>query len=252
MNSRRFPSISGSTLKMTAIICMLIDHTAAATVRQLAAVLPSSMETLRPVLNDAYTVMRAIGRIAFPIFCFLLVEGFFHTRSAVRYALRLFVFALISEIPFDFALGSTLFARHHQNVYFTLLIGLLVMMGVSYIERLQLRGRAADYLKLLMEAAVAVAGLYLAKVMYTDYGFKGVFLIEVLFFLHLDRRVQAVFGALAISWETWAPLSFIPIWFYNGQRGRQMKYFFYWFYPVHLIVLGFLKAALTGSFPPLS
>ncbi len=246
MKSLTMPSISGSTLKKIAILSMLIDHTGAAVLRPLQRALPQSMETLRQLLTPGYTVSRAIGRIAFPIFCFLLVEGFCHTRSAVRYAGRLFLFALISELPFDFALANSLTDWHHQNVYFTLLIGLLVMMGVSYFERLPAKNAPMHWLCLAMQAAIAVAGLYLAKYLYTDYGFKGVFLIEVLYFLRLDRRVQAIFGALAISWETWGPLGFVPVWFYNGKRGKQMKYFFYWFYPAHLVVLGILKTMLNG------
>lgn len=248
MKSLKMPSLSGSTLKWIAIVSMLIDHTGAALIRPLSYKVPESLAGLRQFLNGAYPVMRGVGRIAFPIFCFLLVEGFTHTKSAAKYALRLFLFALLSELPFDFALSSNLFSWRHQNVYFTLLIGLLVMMGVSWFEHLRVKNNLQYWLCILMQGAVAVGGLCLAKALYTDYGFKGVFLIEVLYFLRLDRRVQAIFGAIAISWETFGPLGFLPVWFYNGRRGRQMKYFFYWFYPVHLIVLGFLKLAVTGQF----
>lgn len=239
------PSISGSTLKIFAIITMMIDHTGAAVIGPLRY---SSPEGMRQFFTALYPVTRAIGRLAFPIFCFLLVEGFIHTRSTVKYALRLFIFALISELPFDFALADRLFSWHHQNVYFTLLIGLLVMMGVTYFEQRPAKNAPQRWFFLLMEALILAGGLYLAQRMYTDYGFKGVFLIEVLYFLRFDRRLQSVFGAIAISWENWAPLSFILVWFYNGTRGKQMKYFFYWFYPVHLIVLGFFKLAITGQF----
>lgn len=248
MNSMKLPSLSGSTLKIFAIVTMMIDHTGAALIGPLRYSVPASMENLRQFFVALYPVTRAIGRLAFPIFCFLLVEGFMHTRSAAKYALRLFLFALVSELPFDFALANSLFSWHHQNVYFTLLIGLLVMMGVSWFEQKPARTALQRWYCFLMQALISVGGLYLAKIMYTDYGFKGVFLIEVLYFLRLDRRLQAIFGAIAISWEAWAPLSFIPVWFYNGTRGKQMKYFFYWFYPVHLIVLGFFKLAITGQF----
>lgn len=248
MNLCKRPSLSGSTLKLIAISTMLIDHTAAAVVRPLRYILPENMSALNDFLGAAYPVMRDIGRLAFPIFCFLLVEGFLHTRNAAKYAWRLFIFALISELPFDFALANRLFSNHHQNVYFTLLIGLLVIMGISYFERRPARNAFERYGFLLMQGVIAAAGLYLAKILYTDYGMKGVFLIEVLYLLRLDHRVQTIFGALAISWEACGPLGFIPVWFYNGQRGKQMKYFFYWFYPVHLIVLGFFKLAITGTF----
>lgn len=238
-------SVTGSTLKTFAILIMLIDHIGAALVGPLRSSLSQTMPKLADILRTLYPHMRNIGRLAFPIFCFLLVEGFLHTSNAARYAKRLFLFALISEIPFDFALSNSLFAYNHNNVYFTLLIGLLVMMGVSYFETKTPCHPAERYFNLCMQILIAAAGLYAAKYLHTDYGFKGVFLIEVLYFLKSDRKVQAIFGAIAISWEATAPLAFIPIWFYNGERGRQMKYFFYWFYPVHLIILGFLKMWLV-------
>lgn len=245
---QKLPRFSGATLKMIAVVCMLIDHTAAALIRPLASALPVEMHRLSAFINSMYQPMRNIGRIAFPIYCFLLVEGFMHTRSISRYLKRMLLFALISEIPFDFALASHLFSWKHNNVYFTLLIGLLVMAGVSYFEQHPLKIPAGRYLTLLLQGAITVGGLYLAKYMYTDYGFKGVFLIEVLFYLRFDRNLQAIFGAIAISWEKYAPLAFLPVLLYNGKRGRQIKYFFYWFYPAHLMILGFLKLAITGTF----
>ena len=123
--------ISGSTLKLIAIVSMLIDHTAATVIR---ALLISASPDWQPGLRTLYSVSRDIGRLAFPIFCFLLVEGFLHTRNPKKYAGRLFLFALISEIPFDLALQSGWFDPGKQNVYFTLLIGLLVLMGLSYFR----------------------------------------------------------------------------------------------------------------------
>lgn len=234
-------SITGSTLKIIAILIMLIDHIGAAIVGPLRYSLAQNYPALSRCFLDLYPVLRNIGRLAFPIFCFLLVEGFTHTRNVRKYALRLFLFALISELPFDYAFTNSLFAWRHQNVFFTLLIGLLVMIGMSYFEYRECRTKAGQYINVLMQFLIAVAGLILAKELYTDYGYKGVFLIEVLYFLRLDKKLQTIFGAIAISWEATAPLAFLPIWFYHGERGRQLKYFFYWFYPVHLLILGLLR-----------
>ena len=98
--------LSGSTLKIIAIISMTIDHFAASFLYRGIMTLPSvsSNTDLMQVLRKLYLVMRDIGRPAFPIFCFLLVEGFCHTRNPKKYATRLFLFALISEIPFDYGL----------------------------------------------------------------------------------------------------------------------------------------------------
>lgn len=246
MNSSVKAGVSGSTLKWIAIITMMIDHTAAALIRPLRINLPDTMYDLKLFLNEIYPHMRNIGRIAFPIFCFLLVEGFIHTKNAARYAWRLFVFALISELPFDFALRATLYSPRHQNVYFTLLIGLLVMIGIDYFENKPADRPWKNLLCCMIQPLIAVAGLFLAKSLYTDYGFKGVFLIEVLYFCRHSRLQQTILGAVTISWEAYGPLAFIPVWFYNGKRGRQHKYFFYWFYPVHLVILGFLRLWITS------
>ena len=233
-------SLSGSTLKMIAIITMLIDHIGASVVGPMRQQLPVGNH-IGDFCRLIYPHMRNIGRLAFPIFCFLLVEGFLHTRNVKKYALRMFLFSLISELPFDYAFSNHLIYNLHQNVYFTLWIGLLVMMGMSYFEFRFTTSRTGKYINLIMQVLIAGCGLWLARFLHTDYSYKGVFLIIVLYSLRLDRKLQAIFGAITISWEAFAPLAFIPVWFYNGQRGRQMKYFFYWFYPVHLFILGFLR-----------
>ena len=148
-------------------------------------------------------------------------------KNARELPSRLFLFALISEIPFDFALKTNWFYPEKQNVYFTLLIGLLVLWGITLCQGLT-----------SIQLLIMVAGLLAANFLKTDYSYKGVFLIEVLYILRYSRLYQCLGGAAAISWETWAPLSFIPVFFYNGKRGLSLKYFFYWFYPVHLLVLG--------------
>ncbi|MCD7885495.1 MAG: conjugal transfer protein TraX [Lachnospiraceae bacterium] len=223
--------ISGSTLKLIAIITMLIDHTGATVLRSIAR-LPAvtGNAALRSTWVNIYNISRDIGRIAFPIFCFLLVEGFLHTRSPKKYAGRLFLFALISEIPFDIALKGSWCYPDKQNVYFTLLIGLLVMIAIRWITDNGTR-------RLILSALPVALGMLLAWLLKTDYDYKGVFLIAVLYLMRDTRIYQCLGGAAAISWELPAPIAFIPIYFYNGKRGISLKYVFYWFYPVHLMVL---------------
>ena len=177
-----------------------------------------------------YDLMRLVGRLAFPLFCFLLVEGFLHTSNVKKYALRLALFALVSEVPFDLAVFGTLFDPKHQNVFFTLLIGLLVMIAAD-------RFREKVWVQVVIYAAGMAAGLLLQ----TDYGYKGVLLIIILYIFRYERKTQALAGALTISWELTAPLAFLPILAYNGKRGLSMRYFFYWFYPVHLLILCALR-----------
>lgn len=245
MNIKQF-SVSGSTLKIIAIISMLIDHTGAAVIRLLRTALPETMPQARAFLFWLYPITRDIGRLAFPIFCFLLVEGFYHTRNVYKYALRLFIFALISEIPYDFALGANLFDRVHQNVYFTLLLGLFVMIGLSATDKLTPRNAVERLLRHILQIVICVLPFFLARWGYTDYRFRGIMLIEVLYGFYHDKKAQAAIGALTISWEDWGPFAFIPIWFYNGKRGLSLKYIFYWFYPVHLVILGFIKLYLKS------
>ncbi len=223
--------ISGSTLKLIAIFTMLIDHTGATVLRSITR-LPevTGNAELRNTWVQIYNTSRDIGRLAFPIFCFLLVEGFLHTRSPRKYAGRLFLFALISEIPFDIALKGSWFYPDKQNVYFTLLIGLLVMMGIRWLTDNGTR-------RVLLSVLPIAAGMLLAAWTDTDYSYKGVFLIAVLYLMRNSRLYQCIGGAAAISWELPAPIAFIPIYFYNGKRGISLKYFFYWFYPVHLMLL---------------
>lgn len=124
--------LSGSTLKLIAIITMLIDHIGAAVIARLLIAGQGS-----EMLYKIYYAMRAVGRVAFPIFCFLLVEGFFYTGSRKKYALRLFGFALLSEIPFDLAFSGKILEFGYQNVFFTLLIGLLTIMLFDAVVKKQ-------------------------------------------------------------------------------------------------------------------
>lgn len=263
-NPKPFGGISGSTLKLIAIVTMFIDHLGATvlrTVMNLPAVIRS--EFWSDFWQTAYSYSRNIGRIAFPIFCFLIVEGFIHTRNVWKYASRMFLFALISEIPFDIALKGNWYHPMKQNVYFTLLIGLLVLIGIDATERIcqkyihKLQESSGSYapvksgfmhiLSIAASVLVIWAGMRLAAWIDTDYNFKGVFLIAVLYIVRRctssanpgsrSRLLTCFAGAMAVSWELPAPMGFIPVYLYNGTRGLRMKYFFYWFYPVHLLIL---------------
>ena len=225
--------LSGSALKCIAIITMFIDHIGAAV---LARLLIAGVDG--EFLYPAYVTTRTIGRIAFPIFCFLLVEGFEHTKNRKKYALRLLAFALISEVPFDLAFSSSVVEVSYQNVFFTLFIGLMTMMAFQTVE-----GKA-EWHPIVRGAALAVilfAGMGLAYLMQTDYDAKGVMCIMALYVFRKMRGPQILAGCLAFGWwEPEALVAFIPIAFYNGKRGWNIKYIFYVFYPLHLLVLYFV------------
>lgn len=240
--------ISGSTLKIAAIISMLLDHIGASLLMPVltetasaAGVTDWSMQSLIascPGIAVPYYALRYIGRIAFPIFCFLLVEGFLHTRNLPKYCLRLAAFALVSEVPFDLAFHRTPYYQISQNVFFTLLIGLLVISLDRYCRERFAASPAAGYLIPLLGL---IAGMYAAEALHTDYGYIGILAIDVLYQMR-DKRTLAgilctVFLCISAPLEITAIL-FVPlIRRYNGTRGLSMKYIFYAFYPLHLVIL---------------
>ena len=224
--------ISGAVLKDLAVCSMLIDHTAAVLVRRYITLVSGHVTAQKAAfLKQLYFYMRRFGRLAFPIYCFLIVEGFFHTKDIRKYLSRMFVFALVSEFPFDYALhhGQSFFEK--QNVYFTLLIGLLVLTGIRFF-----------YGRIPLQLAVMVSGMILARLLRTDYSYKGVFIIELLYITRFSRFWQSACGASFMQYyeKMPTPLAFVPIWLYNGKRGRQNKYLLYFFYPGHLLFLGIL------------
>ena len=232
-------TFSGTALKTIACITMLVDHIGASCIE--AGILTPGLDarTLSQDTLSAYPlyrldmVLRFTGRLAFPIFCFLLVEGFVHTRDVKKYVRRLFLFALISEVPFDLAFFRTSFALDHQNVYWTLALGVLAMAGLKHFEK---PDGSASWKGLLCVAGCTLAAL----VACTDYDGIGVLIICALYLTRGDRKRQCIVGAVLFAWELTAPLAFVLVWFYNGQRGRctpAMQKVFYWFYPVHLSVL---------------
>ena len=224
--------ISSDALKWIALITMLIDHTGASVLEKIP-----QYNTVDWVFQ-LDLVLRFIGRIAFPIYCFLLVEGFWKTHNRKKYALNLLIFAIISEIPFEISFMGRLDIGFH-NVYWTSLLGLILMMVLE-----EIKVRWADKYNLLAILAVAVlAGT--AQLVDTDYAAIGVLLIFILYQTRDDRKRQSILGAVAMCYEITAPISFILTYHYNGQRkqrkGQFTKYAFYAFYPIHLLVLYWVK-----------
>lgn len=212
--------MSSFQLKCVAIITMVIDHVGA-------------------VLFPEQIILRCIGRVSFPIFCFLLVEGYFHTRDVHKYMIRLGIFALISEIPYDLAFRNTLLEFTRQNVFFTLLAGVVMMYA---IRRTNQAGIKIIYLMLAMWAA---------QMLGSDYGAKGILLIGLYYFLRDNSRAKIILGALwNFTWSSsvqgYGAMASLPIMLYNGKKGKSMKYIFYVFYPVHLLILYFISSILMG------
>lgn len=227
--------LTGSTLKLIAIITMFIDHIGAALLEPylMAHWNGTSRIPHFELLFQIDWVLRLIGRVAFPIFIFLLLEGFSHTHNKKKYGLNLFLFALLSEIPFDFAFNGSFFDSTYQNVMFTLLFGYLCI----WIYESDVKFFHNPFLKILGIIFFIVLG----NVMKTDYGAFGVFTIILLYYMKKHKKYFYPVGVFLFLWEVTAPLAFLIIHKYNGTRGLKLKYFFYLFYPVHILLLGCIR-----------
>ena len=235
-------------LKLIAYLSMLIDHTA------VSLYITGRMRDMMTL----YRVMRGIGRIAFPIFCFQLVQGAMYTKNKAKYLLRLLIFAVISEVPFDLALFGRLYKPDYQNVFFTLLLGLVCVYTIQWGSRLP-----GKKVWLGWGAALSVtgaAGALAEYVVLSDYGWAGVFMIAIMGILaaplprirmlvrseYFFQMFISAFGIAACilltnHLESFALLALIPIYFYNGVQGiasRRVRLLLYAFYPLHLMILG--------------
>ena len=160
---RDFRCLSAAVLKWTAILTMLIDHVGAAVLAGLAK--KHQGWGVGVFSRDFYYATRVIGRIAFPIFCFLLIEGLFHTRSRWKYLFRLGLFAVISEIPFDLAFQGTLLEFGSQNVFFTLFFGLLCITCIRYFAETK---RDCEKFRPLFYLAAVLSGPFMAFMVFHD------------------------------------------------------------------------------------
>lgn len=237
INIQESRGISGSTLKIIAIVTMFIDHVGAGLVGRL---IQSRLFTAPfgdiNVLYTVYMTMRFIGRIAFPIFIFLMIEGMKKTRNIWKYTLRMGVFALVSEVPFDLTFNGKVLEGSYQNIFFTLLIGMLTIIAIDRLWRI-LGAKANVFIKILATVPLAYLGAWLAECLHTDYGAIGIVCIVVMYVFSFNKAIQIAAGSVVFIWEVTAPFAFIPIGFYNGKRGLSLKYIFYVFYPLHLLVI---------------
>lgn len=181
---------------------------------------------------------RIIGRLSFPVFAFLIVEGVVYTSDIRCYAKRLGIFALISEIPYDLAFSGTVFEGHDQNVFFTLLICVCLLWI--------LRFECSTANKVLW----CVFASWLAEFIRADYGFRGIVLVLLFYFFREKKVVKTVLSCtwmivadicLRNIWQRYAVMGVFLTWFYNGKEGRKKQKFFYCFYPAHLLALYILQ-----------
>jgi len=220
------------TLKTIALVSMLIDH------------LGVAFPLFFPL------EFRAIGRLAWPIFAYFIAEGFRHTQSKEKFLMRLFAFAVISEIPYDLAMGNSINFLANTNIFYTLFIG---GVAICLYEKMKTWG-----LQTLGVISALFPTVLLAEFLTVDYGGMGVLFIFAMYAIKPMRfRLAAMCGfalvqftpllmahslgiEIRLGYMLMLPFALASVWLvakYNGQRGRKMKWLFYIAYPAHLAVL---------------
>lgn len=231
-NKIRF--LDGTMLKIIAMVSMVFDH-------------------VGDMFFPEMTWMRMIGRLAMPIFAFCITEGYIHTRNKNKYLLRMGVFALISEVPFDLAFDGKI-GLSHQNIMVSFFISIVALMLFDLIRgaKIETKGRYSVWRTLLGALAVIAMAVvaFLVKADYTFFAVASVFLFYV--FKDTNPFVRPIPGVafLALTrtmgYYLTTGLSIIPLLLYNGKKGKGLKWLFYVFYPGHLLLLYVLKLVLTG------
>ena len=226
---KKFQVFNGAQLKYLAFVSMLIDH--------------ANNALLTPMLNGEGFLLHlsnlfsVLGRIAFPLFVFFIVEGFFKTRSRKRYLTTLLIFGVISEVPFDMFTSKTFFDPYWNNMMFTLALCLVTIWLIDSLKE-KLANRVIWYVVSII--LVILFGL-LAMGLSLDYDYHAI-LVAYLFYIFYDKPLLgAGLGYLSIIKEVYSFLGFAMTLTYNGQRGKQYKWLNYAFYPVHILILGILR-----------
>ncbi len=237
----KYSFINTFFLKLIAILTMTIDH--------VGACFGIKYQELNVFFTDffpmdTYTILRSIGRLAFPIFCYLIVEGLYHTRDVKKYALRLFIFAFISQIPFNMMLYKDPFYPRYKgmtlNVYFTLCIGLLAIAIARACYKVYQEKQNTQYM--YIGIITILCAMTLAQILKTDYGAYGVLVITV-FFLFRNNPLMLIAGQFFAMYfmrgkiNIYFMLALIPILLHNHKKGPGLKYLFYAYYPAHMLIL---------------
>lgn len=243
------------TLKIIAVLAMIIDHIPKALSLQLFL-----LDNFAIGLDKSYAlihIMDNIGRIAFPIFAFGIAEGCRKTRNIKKYIGRLLLFGLIAEVPYRLAVDHYYgFLPTFHNIFFTLALGAIAIWGYEYIKE--------HYHWRWVRWCPCCFCMMLAFVFETEYFSLGVLLIvAIYYFQQKNAKLLAMLVILSVFYLGYAPswllgirIGDIKTWLwacsavlllkcYNGQRGYQSKWFFYWIYPIHLLVLYFIKQLLA-------
>ncbi len=224
--------LSNFDLKLIAIITMTIDH--------IGVVFGTPF----------YNLLRAVGRLSFPIFAFLLTEGYVHTKSFSKYFLRLLVLALISEVIYDYVFFGSFIYRGANNIFFTLALGLLTLFLLD-----KSKGLIKRYFKDKVDLFIILPITYLliivimglmGEFLNVSYGMLGILVISFFYLFKTNFPLVVISVSLSTlilgeGMQYFSLFSLILIYFYNQKLGMKCKLFFYLYYPLHILVLGFIK-----------
>lgn len=219
--------MSSLTLKIIAVVTMLVDHVGF-------------------LFFPEEEIFRIIGRISFPLFAFLIAEGFIKTKDVKEYLKRLSIFAVISQVPFFFFERVAGLSGIHLNILFTLALGVLTLLVITKVRNLPIKILGVLGLLTLAYFGNFSYGVYGVLSILGSYLFlknrkAGIVTLSVLPFLENIR----LFLMNIIFLQFFAVFSLIPIYFYNGNQGPKIsRLFFYWFYPVHMAVLTLIFIAI--------
>ncbi len=210
--------LSTFALKIIAVTAMIVDH-------------------IGKTFFPQYVIFEMIGRIAFPIFAYLLTEGFLYTHDIKKYMIRMGIFALVSEVPFDLVFSGAPLEFGTQNVFFTLFLGLIMLY---FFRKLPI---GTD--RFLCVVIFVLAG----ELLRVDYGGIGLLMI-FWFYQYRERKTLLAVGIAMINIllvgpiQIWAVFALVPILLHNGHEGPKMKWLFYGIYPIHLLVIYLVKIFL--------
>ena len=217
--------LSNFDLKILAIITMTIDHIGA-------------------IMYPNIDIFRIIGRISFPIFAFLLVEGFNHTSNKLKYFLRLLLFAVITQPIYDYA-----FNNRELNILFTFSLSFLLLSSLEFIKKIinKYNKGIENYLyKTVFYSLTYILFVLFSIILNVDYQALGISLVFI-FYLVPNLYLSFLLYLLAVIFlatntiQFYSLLSFLFIYMYNGEKGKNIKYFFYLYYPLHLLILKMLQ-----------
>ena len=231
--------MSAFILKIIALVTMTCDH-------------------ISYLIFGHFSPLNYIGRIAFPIFAFQISEGYIHTKNLKNYLLRLFLFALISQVPFMLFL-SIFSSKFSLNIFFTLFLGLVSITIYDKLNKVEYSNKYVHYLYNLLGILCAIFISFIAEITHCDYGYFGIAIIFVFFLFKKNKPLMNLafilctiifyFKNLLISplYNTYLLIivftlvSLLFINLYNNKKGKDTKYILYLFYPIHLLIIYLLS-----------